>query len=293
LDNVFIIGCGDIGLRVARLWRERGARVSALARSGATVVRLRQAGLGVVAGDLDLPVSLRGLRLGGHLVYYFAPPPSEGTTDPRMRDFLAALAAAGKPSRIVYLSTSGVYGDQGGRLVDEETPPAPQANRARRRLDAEESLRAWGRTQGVPVVVLRVGGIYGPGRLPLDRLRQRLPVLRPEESQPSNRIHAEDLAAVCVAAAERGGADRVYNVSDGQDATMTEYFFTVADRCGLPRPPTVTLEEAKRVLTPTMVSYLVESRRLDTRRMREELGVTLHYPDLASGLAHCLAERTP
>jgi nucleoside-diphosphate-sugar epimerase len=140
----------------------------------------------------------------------------------------------------------------------------------------------------VPVIVLRVGGIYGPGRLPIERLRQALPVLRPEESLPGNRIHADDLAAACVAAGERGRADAIYNVSDGQDSTMTEYFFAVADALGLPRPPTVSLAEARGRLSQVMLSYLTESRRLDNRRMREELGVVLQYPDLASGLRSCL-----
>jgi nucleoside-diphosphate-sugar epimerase len=289
LNNIFIVGCGDIGQRVARLWRARGASVGALVRSGAAVVRLRAAGITTIAGDLDLPLSLRGLKLEGQVVYYFAPPPTDGAGDRRVTAFVDSLALAGRPARIVYLSTSGVYGDQEGALVDEEAVVAPKTERARRRLAAEDTLRAYGRAHGVPVIVLRVGGIYGPGRLPVERVRQGLPVLRPEDSRPSNRIHADDLAGVCVAAAERGQADRVYNVSDGQSGTMTEYFYAVADALGLPRPPAVSLAEAERVLTPAMISYLTESRRLDNRRMREELGVTLRYPDLASGLAQSLA----
>ncbi len=289
MDSVFIVGCGDIGLRVAQRWRALGAQVAALARSGNAVVRLRHAGIAAVAGNLDIPVSLRGLPLDGKLVYYFAPPPATGEGDPRVAAFVDALAYSGRPSRIVYISTSGVYGDCSGALVNESAPPAPRTARARRRLAAEERLRTYGRAHGVPVIVLRVGGIYGPGRLPVERLRQGLPVLRPEEALPSNRIHADDLAAVCVAAGERGHADAIYNVSDGQDGTMTEYFFAVADALGLPHPPTVSLSEAKDVLSPAMLSYLTESRRLDNRRMREELGVVLHYPDLASGLRHAVS----
>lgn len=284
MESVFIAGCGDIGLRVARLWRAKGVPVAALARSGASVLRLRAAGIVAVAGNLDLPVSLRGLRLEGQLVYYFAPPPLEGEGDPRVDAFVDALTLTGRPARIVYISTCGVYGDCGGALVDETAPVAPRTARARRRLAAEERLRAYGRAHGVPVVILRVGGIYGPGRLPVEHLREGRPVLHPDEARPSNRIHADDLAAVCVAAAERGRADAVYNVCDGQDSTMTDYFFAVADALGLPRPPTVSLAEAEAVLSPAMLSYLTESRRLDNRRMREELGVVLQYPDLAAGL---------
>ncbi len=288
MKSVFVVGCGDIGGRVARLWQARGLPVAALARSTETAARLR--GLDVVPldGDPDRPASLMLASLGQALVYYFAPPPAQGVADTRMRHFTAALPA--DVARVVYLSTSGVYGDHGGALVDEETPPAPNTDRARRRLDAEETLRRWGREHRVPVIVLRVGGIYGPGRWPLERLRRGDPVLREEECGYTNRIHADDLAAVCLAAGERGRADRIYNVSDGQDGTMTEYFYAVADHFGLPRPPAITLAEAKQQLSPAMLSYLLESRRLDNRRMVEELGVVLRYPDLAAGLKSVAGE---
>lgn len=278
---IFIIGCGDIGLRVARQWLERGAAVRALARSEDSAARLAAAGIDAVPGDLDAPASLVALPINGATVYYFAPPPLQGVTDSRMHAFTAAGL---KPERVVYISTSGVYGDRAGAWVDEDTPPAPGTDRARRRLDAETTLRAWGREAGVAVTILRVGGIYGPGRWPLERLQAGTPVLREEECGYTNRIHADDLAAICVAAAERGGADRIYNVSDGRNGTMTEYFYAVADRFGLPRPPALTMEQAQQQLSAAMLSYLTESRRMDNRRLLQELGVTLRYQDLADGL---------
>lgn len=279
---IFIFGCGDVGRRVARLWQARGAAVHALARSVESAAALQALGITSHGGDLDDPASLTGLPLEGALVYYFAPPPLQGTADPRMRNF---IAHAGHPARVVYISTSGVYGDHGGDWVDEDTPPAPNTERAQRRLDAETVLRAWGRENKVGVTVLRVGGIYGPGRWPLERLRKGTPVLREEECGYTNRIHADDLAEICVVAGERGGTDRVYNVSDGQNGTMTQYFFAVADHFGIPRPPALTMAEAKAQLSPAMLSYLLESRRMDNRRLLTELGVVLRYPDLASGLA--------
>jgi nucleoside-diphosphate-sugar epimerase len=284
LDNIFIVGCGDIGQRVAALWRTRGSRVAALARSGQAVQRLHAQGIDAIAGDLDRPATLMGLRLSGRTVYYFAPPPAVGSGDPRVEAFVAALSHTGRPARIVYVSTSGVYGDQRGAWVTEESPVAPQTPRAKRRLHAEETLHAWGGAHDVPIIVLRVGGIYGPGRLPIERIRKGLPVLVENESLPTNRIHADDLAAVCVAAAERVTTDAVYNVSDGQSGTMTQYFFAVADRLGLSRPPAISLEEASHQLSPAMLSYLTESRRLDNSRMLRQLGITLRYPDLATGL---------
>lgn len=281
MNLIFIIGCGDIGLRVARLWQARGIAVQALARSAESAARLSAAGITPVTGDLDDSISLATLPINGATVYYFAPPPGQGETDPRMRAFVAAGL---RPARVVYISTSGVYGDRDGAWVDEDTPPAPATDRARRRLDAETVLRTWGRETGVRVNILRVGGIYGPGRWPLERLCAGTPVLREEECGYTNRIHADDLAAICVAAAERGGADRIYNVSDGSNGTMTQYFYAVADRFGLPRPPALTLAQAMQQLSPAMLSYLTESRRMDNRRLLSELGVTLRYPDLASGL---------
>lgn len=283
--GVFIVGCGDIGERVARLWRLRGLMVRALARSKASAERLRSLGIEPCSGDLDQPTSLGDFALAGYVLYYFAPPADGSKEDPRVLAFIAALERQRPPEVIVYLSTSGVYGDHGGAWVDEETPPHPQTERARRRLHAENTLRQWGNRHGVAVVLLRVGGIYGPGRLPIERLQKGLPVLREAECGYTNRIHADDLAAICVAAAEYGGADRIYNVSDGQNGTMTQYFKAVASRLDLPLPPELTLEEARQQLSPAMLSYLTESRRMRNTRMLDELGIILAYPDLASGLA--------
>jgi nucleoside-diphosphate-sugar epimerase len=267
-----------------------GRRVIALARSDKSFEWLRAQGLQAVRGDLDHPASLAVLPVQGALVYYFAPPPSAGTTDPRMKHFLNAITGASHPARIVLISTSGVYGDCRGEWVTEDRSPQPVADRARRRLDAEQQLRAWGEAHAVPVVILRVPGIYGPGRLPEKRLRAGEPVLREEESPWSNRVHIEDLVRACLAAGERGRPNAVYNISDGHPTTMTDYFNRVADALGLERPPQITLAQARAELSEAMQSYLAESKRLDNRRMREELGVEPCYPDLTQGLAACIAD---
>jgi nucleoside-diphosphate-sugar epimerase len=285
---VFIAGCGDVGARVAKLWAARAAAVAALARSGESAERLSRLGIAPVPGDLDDPASLRGIPSRGAFLYYFAPPPEGGETDPRVRAFLAALSRGEEPARAVYMSTTAVYGDNRGAWVTEETPAAPATARGKRRLDAERAFFGWGRERGVPVVILRVSGIYGPGRLPVEAVRRGAPVVREGEAPWTNRIHADDLAAVCVAAMERGRDRAVYNVADGSPGTITQYYNAVADLLGLPRPPAVSMEEARRAMSPGMLSYLSESRRLDARRMREELGVTLRYPDLAAGLPSCL-----
>ncbi len=286
-EHVFIAGCGDLGRRVGRLWRAAGIPVTGLVRSEASARALQENDITPCRADLDDPASLPLLPGGDTFVYHFAPPPARGRTDPRLGALLARLEKGPLPRRIVLLSTSGVYGDRGGARVDESAEPAPGTDRGRRRLDAERRLRAFGEATGVETVILRVGGIYGPGRLPEKRLRAGTPIVPAHQSPRTNRIHVDDLAAVCLAAARRGRSGEVYNVSDGCDGTMTDYFDTVADFLGLPRPPRIDRAEALRTLSPGMVSYLKESRRLDTRKMRKELGVQLRYPDLASGLAAC------
>jgi len=285
--DVLIIGCGDIGERVARLERSEGRTVAGLVRSEKTARRLRAAGIRPITADLDAPVSLNNLPVKDAVVYYFAPPPGQGVTDPRMEMFVSVLTPPHLPRRIVLISTTGVYGDCHGEWVTEDRPPNPQADRARRRLAAETTLQRWGEKSGVPIVILRVPGIYGRGYLPEKRLRSGEPVLREEESPFSNRIHADDLARVCVAAACHAHPSFLYNVSDGHPTTMTDFFFRVADVLGIPRPPAITMEEARRRLGEGMLSYLAESKRIDNRRMREELGVELMYPDLTAGLASC------
>lgn len=285
ISSVVIVGCGDIGERVARLWQAHGVTVRGLARSAASGARLEAKGIIAVPGDLDDIRSLASLPTRQAVIYYFAPPPPPGDTDPRMEHLLGVITPERLPQKIVYISTSGVYGDHRGGWVNEATPPHPQTARAKARLAAETALLDWGRIKKVPVVILRVGGIYGPGRLPIERIQQGQPVVRREEASYTNRIHADDLARVCAAAAERGADRAIYNVCDDEHSTMTDYFNAVADHLALPRPPEISLAEAQKVLTPGMLSYVNESRRMDNRRLREELGVTLLYPTLEAGLA--------
>ena len=282
--DFLIIGCGDIGVRVARIVQQSGGDVCGLSRSEEGAKRLRAFGIEPVMGNLDDAASLTDLPTAGKLIFYFASPPGGGPFDSRMRNFCKTIDSTELPDKIVYISTSGVYGDCGGEWVTEETPINPQTTRAQRRADAEATLQEWGREHNVPVVVLRVTGIYGPGRLPLARIHQGHPILREEESPPTNRIYADDLAAICVRAAEKAIAGDIFNVSDGQPGTMTQFFNAVSDLLDLPRLPQVDMAEAKKVMNPMMLSYLMETRRMDNRKMVEQLGVALMYPDLESGL---------
>jgi nucleoside-diphosphate-sugar epimerase len=279
VEHLLVVGCGSIGRRIAPLAVAQGLKVCSFNRSGGAVEGARH-----YSGNLDDPASLAALPTRGAGVIYLAPPPGGGIEESRVRNFCASIAPGEEPEKVVYLSTSAVYGDCGGVVVTEQTPANPQASRGKRRLHGEETFTAWGKERGVAVVILRVSAIYAADRLPVNQLKSGQPVLRVEDAQPTNRIHADDLAHICLAALTRGEDGAIFNVSDGSPSTMTEYFNAAADRLGLPRPPQVSWEEARQVMTPLMISYFSESRVLDNSRMLRELGITLRYPDLEAGL---------
>jgi nucleoside-diphosphate-sugar epimerase len=279
MEHLLIVGCGAIGRRVASLALAQGLKVSTLSRGEAKL-----AGTTHLTANLDDPAALGQLPTRGAGVIYLAPPPGGGHEEPRVRNFCSAIAPGEEPAKIVYISTSGVYGDCGGDRVTEESEPNPQTSRGKRRLHGERLFLDWGKQRGVPVVILRVTAIYAPDRLPVMQLQSGQPVLREEESLPGNRIHADDLSRICLASLEKGDDGEIFNVSDGHCLTMTEYFNAAADALGLPRPRQVTMAEARQVMTPLMISYFSESRIVDSSRMLERLGIELLYPDLASGL---------
>lgn len=286
--QVLILGCGDIGRLVTDRWQARHIPVIGVVRSEASLKQLQAAGITALACDLGQSDCCLPDISADTLIYYFVPPGASGQTDQHCRQFLSCLdRQAVIPARIIAISTTGVYGDRSGELVTEEAVPNPQVDRARRRYDMECRLREWCEQHQCDLIILRVGGIYGPGRLPLERIQKGIPILHEALAPKTNRIHADDLADICVAAARVDHAYRVYNVSDGTDSNMSEYFLTLAEFFKLPPPPQVDWDEAERVMSAGMLSYLRESRRVSNRRMLEELGVTLRYPDLKTGLESC------
>ena len=284
-----IAGCGYVGRRLARRLRP-GGEVVALVRSETRATELEAEGIRALRVDFDggiAPGALRSVADGAD-VAYLVPPPDSGRTDPRLAQFLLGLGDA-EPARLLYMSTTAVYGDARGGVVTEETPVAPAHDRARRRVDAEDVAVRWCADRGVRCVVLRVPGIYGPGRLPIERLRRGEPALRLEDAGPGNRIHVDDLVSVCIAALERP-VTGVFNVSDGDHSSTTVFLQRTAALAGLPPPPLLPMSEARGSFSPGLLAFLVESRRVDNRRMRVELGVRLAYPDLDAGVAASLAE---
>jgi nucleoside-diphosphate-sugar epimerase len=240
-----------------------------------------------LVGDLDAPATLHRLAGLADAVLHLAPPPLHGTTDPRTAHLLQSLARKGRVRRIVYGSTSGVYGDCGGARFDETRTVCPGTDRARRRVDAERRLRWYGRAFGARLTVLRIPGIYAADREgghPRERLASGKPVLRAADDVFTNHIHADDLARACVAALHRGLPQRVVHACDDTELRMGEYFDLAAELCGLPRPPRISREQAHATLPPMQLSFMSESRRLDNHRLKRELRLRLRHPTVATGL---------
>jgi len=271
-----------------------GQRLLAALPPGGAVAASRTArdpinGNPTVAVDLD-DARLRPLPVAGNAVIYTVPPAAVAGPDPRLSRLTAALADPERlPRRFIYFSTSGVYGDCGGRLVDESAPPRPATGRARRRLDAERLLQSWCEEEGVELCILRVPGIYGPGRLGLERLAQGLPVLSEADANPGNRIHVDDLVRCTLRAMSVEPVVALCNVGDGDYRSGTWFAKTVAAEAGLTAPPEIPRHEAKQSFSARRLSFLSESRRLDTQRMREELGVLPLYADAREGIRASLA----
>ena len=245
------------------------------------------AALGVtqIVGDLDRPASLHRLAGLADAVLHSAPPPDNGDEDPRTRRLIAALRRRSLPRCLVYISTSGVYGDCQGARVFETRPVEPRTGRAARRVAAERELRRFGAASSCRVAILRAPGIYAADRLPLERLRRGTPVFAADEDSYTNHIHAEDLGRACMAALDRGRANRIYHASDDSDLPMGEWFDKLADAFGLPRPPRLSRAAAQAAVSPTLLSFMNESRRLDNGRLKRELRLRLRYPTVDAGIA--------
>lgn len=284
MQKLFIAGCGYTGSLVAHQALAQGWSTAVHLRDEEKAAALAKAGAETCLCSMDDLEEIPLLPAAGRMLLYSVPPQGGGSIDLRARNFCAALERDKTiPTRIVYLSATSVYGDTGGAMVTEQSPPEPTSAMGKRRLDAERLFLDFGLKHDIPVVILRVSAIYGKGRLPLMQINQGQPLLLEELAKLSNRIHVDDLTQVCLAAVERGIG--IYNVSDGHPASMTAYFNACADALQKPRQPQIDLEEARRVMPPLLFNYFMESRVVDNQRMLEDLGITLRYPDLQQGIA--------
>ncbi len=286
-ERLLIIGCGDVGQRVVRA--QRHVKVVALTSSPERVAALRAQSVTPMVGNLDAPASLQRLAGWATRVLHLAPPPLQGSTDPRTLALTRMLMRRSAPLRVVYGSTSGVYGDCAGAWVDESRMVNPITPRAQRRVDAEARVRHFARlrTSAVRVSVLRIPGIYAPDReggTPRERLLRGTPVLAREDDVFTNHIHADDLARACQLALWRGKPQRVYNVNDDSQLLMGDYFDMAADLYGLPKPPRISRAQAQTELPAMQLSFMSESRRMVNTRMKRELRLQLRYADVKTGL---------
>ena len=281
--RILIVGCGDIGLRVAKQLC-RNYRVFALTSQQSRFPELRGLGITPILGDLDKPETLWRLSGLAETVIHLAPPQNIGHRDSRTRNLTRILAQGpASLSRLIYVSTTGVYGDHKGGRVSEITPVNPQSERAKRRVDAERVLRLWGPAHGVAVTILRVPGIYAANRLPVERLQARTPALISDEDAYSNHIQSDDLARLVCAAVYHGKPQRVINACDGGETKMGDYFDEVADAFGLERPARMPAAELQKIVSPMLWSFMRESRRVTNTRL-PELKTPLRYPSVAAFL---------
>lgn len=283
--GIIIAGCGYIGKLLARELVDQQYSVLGLVNSVNSVRQCEQLSIDCQQLDFDDLPSLRQLQLNAQArrIIYLAPPPASGRQDSRLKNFLASIANQ-RPEKFVLISTTGVYGDCDGRWVDERAPVNPQVDRARRRADAEQQAQAFCQAHNIPLVILRVPGIYGPGKLPLARIESGAPIVNQQDSPYTNRIHACDLVMICRIALLDNKITGIYNCSDGHPGTMYEYFIKVADASQLPRPPAISLQQAQQQLSAGMLSYMAESRRISNKKLLKDFTISLKYPDLDAGL---------
>ena len=285
--RVLIVGCGDVGVRVARQLHGK-VTVRALTSQRSRAPELRSVSATPLWGNLDRPQSLRRLAGLAQRVLHLAPPATVGYHDERTRALLRAVQLRGGLQSLVYGSTSGVYGDCGGAWVDEVRALSATTPRAQRRADAEASVRFFGRSSGVVVSVLRIPGIYAPDReggTPVERLRKALPVLEAQDDVYTNHIHADDLARACVLALWRSKPQRSYNINDDTALKMGDYFDAAAALYGLPLPPRISRTRAQTELGAMQLSFMSESRRMVNTRMKQELRLRLRFPTIHAGLS--------
>jgi nucleoside-diphosphate-sugar epimerase len=296
--RLLIVGCGDVGQRVAgklnayKSIQAQPFRVLALTSSADRIMPFRDQGMVPLLGNLDDKTSFQRLAGLATHVLHLAPPPSEGWSDPRTLALTRALRLRSAPSALIYGSTSGVYGDLAGGKAKETLPTAARTPRAMRRVSAEQSVRFWGRSSVnssfVRTSILRIPGIYAPNReggTPKERLLKATPVLANKDDVYTNHIHADDLARACLAALWRGKPQRVYNMNDDTRMKMGDYFDFAADLYNLPRPPRVPRSTAQDQLPLMLLSFMSESRQMDNSRMKRELKLQLRYPTVKTGLA--------
>lgn len=279
--SIVVAGCGYTGLKLAKALNSRTNRLIAISRT--VVVEIP--GVESVNIDLDSSTSARIDNGKDSLVCYLIPPATENNPESRIQVFVEQILTE-IPRRLLLISTTGVYGDCQGEWVDENRPINPQTDRAKRRVRVEEYCTGWAEKNGVGLAIFRVAGIYGPGRVPVERLRKGIALPKNQPDGYSNRIHVDDLVGACVAGLI-GDETGIFNVSDGYPMRYRDYFNLVAEIWNLPGVVDWGTNEFDESLSPTMRSYLRESRKIDNRKLLDTFSIELKYPRPKKGLEAC------
>jgi len=284
-----ILGCGDIGRRVINGLLSQGHNDTDIIGLVNSLESTEQcAKLGVIGLRFDLDKLNRNLSFCARSqVYYMIAPQKSGSTDNRTNALLNHFTEAEiKPEKVVLISTTGVYGDCDGDWVTEKSDTNPQTERGKRRLDSEQQWLKWGKANHVPVVILRVPGIYAYSRLPRERIEKGVPVVRSEECGYTNRIHADDLALMCIAAMRKGRSSEIFNATDGTPGKISEYLQEAAKALNLKPLPEISMAEGQATLSSGMLSYLNESRKISNEKILNTLNIDLRYPDFRDGIKY-------
>ncbi|MCK5696761.1 MAG: NAD-dependent epimerase/dehydratase family protein [Gammaproteobacteria bacterium] len=295
--SVTIMGCGYLGKKLIPLLLAKNLlkadQIQAVVHSKKSDQKCLELGVSSICYDLDkpdnrvskYPIIKRAMQ--NSILYYFVPPPRQGQKDIRVTHFLQMLQLMNVSiSKVVLISTTGVYGNCHGQWVNEDHPLQPNVDRAYRRVDAEQQFQHYCQQLTIPLVILRVSGLYGAGKLPLKRIKEKTPIVRAEDSPFSNRIHVEDLLEICIKAGFSDVITGIFNCSDGHPTTMCDYFNKVAQAVNLPAPPQISLQQAHTQLSAGMLSYMNESRRIDNAKLLSQFKLLLKYPNLDKGLAN-------
>lgn len=285
-SEVLIVGCGYTGRRLAHSIQTQGCEVTALTKASDVCIE----GVRSVCTDLDQAQPAQVSVAENALIYYLAPPPSQGAVDARIRRFLKKVLV-GLPAHFILISTTAVYGNCHGRWVDEHTLVRPESDRAKRRLDAENYANEWSENTGVELTTLRVAGIYGPDRTPVRRLRQGFVLPPKDEVGYTNRIHVDDLVRICLTASEQESGG-LFNVADGCPMRMNDYYRLAAEVWGLPPPAESSNPCELEHISRTMWSFLRASKKVDNRHLLKTLGIKLLYPHPKLGLQACRPDQS-
>jgi len=285
--KLFIFGLGFSSQAFVQSFGARYEAVTGTVRSDDKAARLRAQGrvTPLIFSETHRDTALAQALFDADVLLVSTPPDAQG--DPVLRAFSDVLASATRLQRIVYLSTVGVYGDHQGAWIDEDTPPRPVAGRSNARLAAEDAWRALAARNGVALDILRLSGIYGPGRNALIALANGTAKRIIKPGQVFNRIHVEDIARAIQACVDAGKPGATYNVTDDEPAPPQDVIVFAADLLRVAPPP--EQDFATAAMTPMARSFYGESKRVSNARIKRDLDFTFSRPTYREGLRDLLA----